>query len=269
MAFEGYELVFDGVSCSKYDLMLYDIGSNKQSDTIKITSAGKIISDKMANKPTSILYGTEQNEPLSFSVVLTASPKRIETNQPFDRFELQAIYSWLSGHNTWKWMKIIQPDLEPIKYRCIITELNEISYDGLIWALGCTVTCDSPYAYTNQSVSEFVIDSIDKNILFRNKSSYNGIFYPQLNITLGTSRTITIINQSNKNNTFKFTNIPLAVTDITIDNEKQIITNNTGVNLYPYFNFGWLGLVRGDNNISVSGDCTLKFICDFPVNVGA
>jgi hypothetical protein len=268
MAFTGYDFIFDGVPCSKYGLLLYDIGSNKQSDIISLTSAGKLITDNISKRPTSLLYGTEQNNPLTFNLVFTASPDRIDSNQPFDRFELEAISSWLSWHDTWKWLKIIQPDLEIVKYKCLITELQEITYSGLSWALGCTVTCDSPYAYMNQKEFEYIISTSPTEILFRNRSSYNGIYYPKIEITLGTARTIEINNTTN-NKLFKLTDLPSGTTTISIDNDKQTITSNLGINIYPYFNFNWLGFVRGDNQLSVTGDCTIKFMCEFPVNVGA
>lgn len=269
MAFEGYEFIFDGVPCSKYDLILCNIESNKQSENIKLTSAGKLITDRTLKKPSSILYGAEKNEPLTFNLVFVASPERMENNQPFDRFELQVITSWLSGHNNWKWLKIIQPDLETIRYKCLITDLTEITFGSYPWALGCTVTCDSPYGYMNQTEKSIVIGANRTHFLFRNRSSSNEVYYPKLEITMGVSRNIEITNSSNKNNILKFTDLPTSVHRIVIDNEKQLIQNDSGLNIYNNFNFGWLGLVRGDNDISVLGDCTLKFICEFPVNVGA
>lgn len=269
MAFEGYEMIFDGVSCFKYDLILCDIGGNKQSETVNFTSAGKLITDKTLKNTSSLLYGTEQSDPLSFNLVLVASPERIENNQPFDRFELQTIASWLSGHNSWKWLKIVQPDLETVRYKCLITELTEITFGNHPWALGCTVTCDSPYAYMTSFSHEYIIGFDKTNFLFRNRSSYNGIYYPKIILSLGTARTIEITNKSNKNNIFKFTNLPDSVNTIVIDNKKQSINSDLGTNIYQYFNFNWFGLIRGDNEISVLGDCALGFTCEFPVNVGA
>ena len=269
MAFNSYEMIFDGISCNKFGLMLYDIGSFRQNENINITSAGKPITDSISRRVSSILYGTEKNIPLTFNLVLVVSPDRIESSQYLDRYELQKITGWLTGHDSWKWLKIIQPDLETIRYKCLITEITEITIVGQPWALNCVVTCDSPYAYMNPNQFEYTIGENPTNILFRNRSSFNGTYYPKIEIILGISKNIEIKNVSNKNSIFKFTNIPSGVTSISIDNDKQIISNNLKINLYPYFNFGWLGFVRGDNQLVVTGDCTLNFICEFPVNVGA
>lgn len=268
MAFSGCEIIFDGVPGMKYDLMLYDIGSNRQSDSVNLTSAGKPIEDRISKSPTSLLYGVEDNEPLSFQIVLAASPDRLERRIPYDRFEIEAISSWLTGHQTWKTLKIVQPDLSQTRYRCLITDCKQISYGNLPWAFSCTVTCDSPYAYRSTQESEYVCGVGQTDILLRNRSSYNGLYYPMVEIILQDSRAIEIVNRSNKNFSFKFENLPSPVHKIVVDNQSKVITNDADLNIYGCFNFGYLGLVRGDNNLTVVGPCSLKFICDFPINVG-
>lgn len=268
MAFSGYEVIFDGVPGIKYDLLLYDIGSNKQSDNINFTSAGKLIEDRLSRSPTSLLYGVEDNGPLSFQIVLAASPDRIERNIPYDRFEIEAISSWLTGHRRWKTLKIVQPDLSHVRYQCLITDFKQILYEHLPWAFSCTVTCDSPYAYYSTQEFEYVCGVGQTDILLRNRSSYNGIYYPMVEIMLQNSKSVEIVNRSNKNASFKFENLPSAVHKIVVDNKSKVITNDADLNIYSCFNFGYIGLVRGDNDLRITGPCTVKFICDFPINVG-
>jgi len=55
---------------------------------------------------------------------------------------------------------------------------------------------------------------------------------------------------------------------VSLDNKNQIITNNMDLNLYPYFNMRFLRLCRGDNYLNITGDATVKFICEFPTNIG-
>lgn len=269
MAFSGYELIFDGISGMKYDLLLYDIGSNKQSDNVNFTSVGKIVEDRIAKSPTSLLYGIEDNEPLSFPIVLAASPERMERRIPYDRFEIEAISSWLTGHQTWKTLKIVQPDLSQAQYRCLITDFTQISYGNLPWAFSCTVTCDSPYAYRSTQEFEYACGGGETDVLLRNSSSYNGLYYPIVEILLPDSRAIEIVNLSNKNVSFKFENLPSAVHKIVVDNRSKVISNDAELNIYSCFNFGYIGLVRGDNALRITGPCTVKFICNFPTNVGA
>lgn len=252
----------------KYDLMLYDIGSNKQDDSVSFSSAGKLVEDRVSRRLSSLLYGTEKNQPLTFKLVFGASPTRMEKGISYDRFEIEAISSWLTGHDTWKWLKVDQPDMESIRYRCLITELQQISYGGHPWAFSCTVTCDSPYAYRSARPDIYICNSDKTEIMFRNRSSYNGTYYPIVEIELIDSTGIEIINHSDQNRSFQFSDIPASIRKITVDNENKVITTDSEIDVYSSFNFKFLRFVRGDNKLSVIGKCVLKFICDFPVNVG-
>lgn len=268
MAFSGSEFIFNGVHCLQHDLMLYDIGAYKQKEDISFSSAGKLITDSISREPSTLLYGTQANNPLTFDLVFCATPARMEQNIPFDRFEIESISSWLTGHDTWKWLKIIQPDLLDVQFKCLITELKTATFGSNPWAFSCTVTCDSPYAYRSEQISEYVCTGAQTDISFRNRSSYNGLYYPKLEITLKGATSVEIINHSNKNVNFKFENLPASVRTITVDNKSKVITNSADLNIYSCFNFGYLGLVRGQNKLSILGNCTLKFICNFLVNVG-
>lgn len=59
----------------------------------------------------------------------------------------------------------------------------------------------------------------------------------------------------------------LAQLRIELD-ENGVLTNSEGLNLYPYYNFERLGLVRGENRLVVTGKCNLTIRCEFPVDVG-
>ena len=71
------------------------------------------------------------------------------------------------------------------------------------------------------------------------------------------------------NREFKFTNLPTPNSLVVdIDNHNQMITNNANLNIYPNFNNKFMRLLRGDNTLKISGKAQVKFICEFPVNVG-
>ena len=80
---------------------------------------------------------------------------------------------------------------------------------------------------------------------------------------------ILIQNLSDKNRMFQFSELPGGRSLIIyIDNKNQVITNNMDLNLYPCFNMKFMRLVRGDNILKISGQAEVKFICEFPVNIG-
>lgn len=82
--------------------------------------------------------------------------------------------------------------------------------------------------------------------------------------------TISIVNNTDDGRTFKFSELPNIGSDtiITIDNMNRIITASNDQNLYPYFNFKFFRLKRGYNSLTLKGTGTVKFICEFPVNIG-
>lgn len=268
MSFWGYEFLFDGKSCREFGLMVYDIDSNTQGD-ISFPSAGTIHEERIAGRTTSLFYGLEQNEALTFRLVFGVNLGSIHAHSSLDRWDIASIASWLTGHTEYKWLEIAQPDMETVRYRCLISELETISYNGEPWAFSCTVSCDSPFGYTYPY--SYVIAS-GQTYCLRSKSSYNGYYRPKMRLTTTSgsgNKSFSIVNQSDGGRTFSFTGLPAAIKEIEIDNENQVIVNRQeGLNLYPYCNFTFFRLKRGENLLRVTGNYDVEIICEFPVNIG-
>lgn len=269
MAFWGHTFIFDDIPCSDFGLMVYHFGSTGQDDVL--FQSGSIIEDRVPGRYDSLLYGLEQNQALEYTLVFGANLASIDRNESIDRYEVEAIASWLTGHQTRKWLTIVQDDMESFRYKCLITELKLITYGDMPWAFSCKVNCDSPFAYTFPEETTFTISGIE-TVNFFNRSTYNGYYYPKLEITMGNDWTaLQIENLSDGNRMFQFSDIPLGELNnnkIYVDNKNMIITNDRDLNFYKYFNMNFLRLVRGDNQLKIRGRATIKFICEFPVNVG-
>lgn len=227
----------------------------------------------------SLLRGVEDDDKLSFPLSFGLCPDRMERRQFLDRFEIESVSSWLTGHRSWGWLTIEQADLARVRYRCIITELEEVSSGWDTYGFTCTVQCDSHYAYMIPQEHKYHCDD-ELNIDFFNRSSMNAPYFPSLVIEPLGSRGVSIVNQS-------FGGIGPAWGDLAyINGERQpalpalaglkikmdengVLTNSEGLNLYPYYNFERLGLVRGKNRLVVTGRCNLMIRCEFPVDVGA
>lgn len=263
MSFYGSQFTFDGIPCSDYDLMLYDIGSSNEDGKFAST---KIIEDRIARRYTPLHYGITQNTPLSFSITIGLNAERIDNNKQLDRWEMETIASWLTGHDTYKYLEIVQPDMDIIRYKCIITNLESITYGKIPWAFKCEVTCDSPYAYMLPSNYLFTVDGIH-NVKFHCPASCK-CYYPKLNISLKSGNSFSVINHSDNGREFLFTNLPANPIDIYVDNENEIITNSKQLNLYDCFNFKFFRLVKGCNKLELKGTADVEFICEFPLNIG-
>ena len=124
MSFYGSSFSFDGKSCEDFGLMLYDFDSTKQGNSS--FSKEKVYEDRVMHRPRSIFYGSDYDDSLEFKLVFGADEYSASKGVDIDRQEMEIISSWLTGQNAYKWLVIDQPDMEGIRYRCIITELEMV-----------------------------------------------------------------------------------------------------------------------------------------------
>lgn len=266
MAFWGTEFIFDGIPCSEYGLMVYHFGSEGQEDVN--FQNGEIVEDRIPGRYDALTYGLVQNQSLEYTLVFGANMESIDANASLDRYEVEAVAAWLTGHNVRKWLTIVQDDMESFRYKCFISELKLITYGDMPWAFSCRVSCDSPFAYSVPDEYSYAVNGETQVRLF-NRSSFNGFYRPKLEIAIHGGGGVSIQNLSDGNRTFEFRPLPGGNSlVIYVDNKNQVITNNMDLNLYPYFNMKFMRLVRGDNILKIRGNATVKFICEFPVNIG-
>lgn len=265
MSFYGSSFSFDGVSCEEYGLMLYDFDNTTQGNS-KFASLD-ILEDRVYQRPKSLFYGTTYKDPLEFKLVFGANEYSAAHGESIDRQDMEVISSWLTGHHSYKWLTIDQPDMDGIRYRCIINDLEtlEIGFDK--WAFACTVHCDSPFAYTLPVDFEYAVDG-KVDILLRSRSSSNDAYSPKICLTLTNGGDFQIINHSMGDSAFHLTGVPSSVGKILIDGERGILSCDSGWNLYPHSNFIFPKLRRGDNHITLTGSGIVKYTCEFPVSVG-
>jgi phage-related protein len=268
VAFYGCSFSFDGISSNEHGLVIYDFGSTNQGDA-SFSSSISLIEDRIPSRRTPIVYGSSQNDPLEFNLVFGIHPDDIDINHPLDRWDVNAISTWLTGVDGYRWLEIDQFDMQNIRFKCIISSLKLITPDMQPWAFSCKVTCDSPFAYTYPTTFTYSVSSSGTYNLY-SESSYKGYYNPILEITFKSSAgNCTIKNNSDGGREMKFTSVPSSSNcTLYIDCETEIITASTGLNIYPYFNFKFLRLVRGDNSLTITGNCTVNIICEFPINVG-
>ncbi len=270
MSFYGCRFSFNGIPCTEYGLMLYSFGRSDQEESSLSTDI-KIVEDRISRRSTPIHYGVVNNTPLEFNMVFGADMDAIDKDVFFDRWDMGVISSWLTGHNTYKWLEITQPDMEAVRYKCFITDLQQVSFGKIPWGFSCKVKCDSPFAYLFPETFTYTVSGT-KNFSFYNRSMLNGYYKPKLDITIYQgqqgSDSLSIINHSDGDRTMSFTNIPSSVNTIHIDNENEIITCDGVSNLFPYFNFNFFRLKRGNNLITATGAFALDIVCEFPVGVG-
>lgn len=267
MAFWGSSFVFNGIPCDDFDLMVYDVGNDTQGGGT-FASVVSIIDESLLSKWRPMFYGVKREEKLTFDIVFGVNMERIDSGNYFDRYEIDEIATWLTGHETYKELEIIQDDMTHVRYKCIITQLAEVSFGNIPWAMRATVTCDSPFAYMYPREYVYELTGTAQTILFNNESSLNGYYKPVVEFTTQNGGTLSIVNKTDNDREFKFTLLPAATQKLIVDNENCVITCTSDINLYPYFNYKFLRLKRGYNTLVITGTGELKIKCEYPVNVG-
>lgn len=269
MGFLAKKFSFNRIPCEEYGLRIFDIDGNNNGAT-PFASVGELQTDVVPSKGRAFLYGRTFSKPLEFNLVFGLDPLMLKMDEHLDRYEMDAIANWLTGTNKYQWLEIEQPDLEIIRYHCMISELVPIQLSWLPWAFSAKITCDSPYGYMFPQKFHYPCNQ-KTAINLISRSTINQLYYPKLKIQLNGSNTISIVNKSCNNAELAFTGLPQSYFfTILIDNDLGKIESSDSSygNLYQYFNFNWLPLKKGMNKLEVTGNCILDFVCEFPVNYG-
>ena len=123
LAFYGSYFIFDDRPCEEFNCMIYDLGTYKdEAGTMYASST--VVEDKVARRFDTIYYNMEPPKQLEFAFTFGADTCKINRNEPLDRWDMDAITSWLTNKDGYHWLEIFQPDLDIIRYKCIITELK-------------------------------------------------------------------------------------------------------------------------------------------------
>ena len=265
MAFNSYEFSFNGESSLMYGLMIYDYDGNGQGN-VSFGNQAAIVETRTNNRIQPLHFGVNYHQkPLEFKLVFGAE-------NPLDRYDLQNISMWLTGHQQYQWLSIDQPDLEHVQFRCLITKLTPLAHSWLPVAFEANVLCDCPYAYGYPFEESYTING-ETNILFRNNGSVREYFKPYISFrpAFGTTE-LKIVNADDGGREFLLSDIPTGAAVVNIDNRNGIIQDQDNkFNLYDGFKdcMKFFRLVHGDNNLVVTGNGTLTIYGRFLYNVSA
>lgn len=260
--FKSYEFTYAGMPASMFSMYVADTSSNKHSAN-SFGNKANLVETRLANRITPIHYGVRYNDtPLSFSLIFGADHK-------LDRYEMQAVSKWLTGYQEYQWLSIDQPDMEHIQFRCLIQELTPIHISWMPMAFEAKIICDCPYGYSYPFEKMFQI-SQSTSVRFYNDSTCVEKLRPTLLVNLAADCTSFAVKNNSTGEEMRFDNLPKGGLSIRIDNENQVVTENVfGYDLYDYFNFVFLELESGDNNLEFTGSGSVTIIGRYLYNVGA
>lgn len=246
MGFYAKSFVFDNVPSEMYGLLISTKdGAEGSTDA---SSDVEIVTQEIFRRPAPYFYGTTQRPVLSFEVEVYTPYGEISS------VDASAIQSWLFGHNQYKKLQIVQPDMEDYYYSCILTSPKVNRVGNIIRGFTFTVVCDSPFAWGNLVTTRYT--QSNRNYRIFNMSDNNYYTFPIVKIKLnGTAGSFNLTNITDNNKTMSFSGL-LAGDTVIIDTDLQIITANLTPNILNTMNspIYFFRLLKGHNNIFVEGN---------------
>jgi phage-related protein len=247
MAFWARSFIWDDTPSEIYDMRVFRFdGGGKDS-----SPAGgdiQIIKKDAPRRSKPYFYGVIQNEVLSFPLVFGGY-------NAIDAATRNTVEKWLFGQTTYNKLQIVQYELMGVYYNCFLTNPQIVSVGNLAYAYECTAICDSPWAWEFEKTQThtYAGDSVNDSFVFTNDSANMDYLYPDIVFsTNALGNSITITNETDSNRQFIFTAISPSET-ITVDNERQIITSDTGLRRLAKFNLKWFRYLPGNNTITITG----------------
>ena len=199
--------IFDGVPSETYGLMIY-FTSDEEMKELSLGTDVDMIEDRLPKRVSPIHYGVDMNKSMTF-------PLTFGSTEYLEDYDVDAILSWLTGHQQYKWLEFVDGD-HYVRYKCHLNNMKSVYINGLPVAFTCDVECDGQFAYEYPTSYQYDIDNTEALIEFFNKSSYNGYLYPKMTINFGDDcNSFSIINESDNDREFKINYFDRAITDTT------------------------------------------------------
>lgn len=260
--FKSYEFTYAGMPASMFSMYVADMSSNKHSAN-SFGNKANLVEKRLANRIAPIHYGVRYNDtPLSFTLIFGADHK-------LDRYEMQAVSKWLTGHQDYQWLSIDQPDMEHIQFRCLIKELTPIHLSWAPMAFEAKIICDCPYGYSYPFAKTYQISG-DTTVRFYNDSTCTEKLCPEMLVNLSSGCTSFAVKNKTTGAEMRFDNLPGGSLTIRVDNENQVVTEEvSGYDLYEHFNFTFFELEPGDNELVFTGAGSVTISGRYLYNVGA
>ena len=248
--FRAVNFVFDGVNSSKYGLVISELDFNASTEVTGIADLTiETYTARRNNKHHMI--GFTEDEIMTFSMSFNSVGF-----VPIDRRYLSEINTWLFNQPSYKKLQILQRDLNDVFFMCRLVSVQQEMLNDEIIGFKCTVECDNNCAYEHTRTITYDLSDNEttKTFVFNNRSTSIYGLKPTIEFTLSEGTGLTINNTTTGVQTV-FTGLQQLDT-ITMDNENQIITAESGNNVSDCFNCNFVNLKRGLNTLVITGKCS-------------
>lgn len=276
---------FNGVSCTDFELFLYNDQSMSKSFNYK-----EISEEFVGDKWRPYFYGTKFKNKFTFTLNFGLSMARLDAGEYLTLTEINNVSRWLGGHSEYKVLEFDDPymkiDFIPdasisddsaedaksysVWCRCMLKGLQLQRNGDKPFGFTADFDCDSAYGYITLESKTIPISAETITASFDNQSCHNGYYFPKITYaSSGALGSLAIVNLSDNNRPFTISDIDSSIRSVVIDSEKCVITNDKGLNLYEKCNFIFPKFINGVNNLRISGatGSTLTIERVFPVEL--
>ena len=94
--------IFDGVPSETYGLMIY-FTSDEEMKELSLGTDVDMIEDRLPKRVSPIHYGVDMNKSMTF-------PLTFGSTEYLEDYDVDAILSWLTGHQQYKWLEFVDGD---------------------------------------------------------------------------------------------------------------------------------------------------------------
>jgi phage-related protein len=260
MTIQEYNFIFNGTSNEEFGVILCKFDSTSSSSNDEET---EITTSKTYGSDIFHLVNIDYTNPLRFTLTICK-----QDGTYFNSEEQRSIKKWLCRTDGYHWLYIDQDDLYDIRYRVIISFGEMVDISGRNGGMTFNVQCDSPFPYSHEKIVSRTCNSGTLTFDVFNDSDFaeaDKILYPNIVITSATTGNISIKNNTT-NEEMLFTNcLNGEVITITEDEIPSTTANRT---IIDYWNYNSIYFVDGLNNVTISGNCTVKLTYSSPKRVG-
>lgn len=252
--------IFDGKSSADYNMIVYYLSDDAMRE-LEIGTNVEAVEERLLRKTSPIHYGNKLNQGMVFPITFGCLDY-------IDSEIVDEIIGWLTGHNSYKIFSMDIDDEYSIRVKAMFNNFKVVALNGTPLAFSCDLVCDSQFSYSTPITKTINVSTTQSTYTFNNPSVHNGYIYPVLTISLNNCSSLAIVNESDNNRRFEFSDIPSAYrsSTITVDCNNQIITSsNSSFNPYEYFNGKFLRLVKGKNVLKLTGggSCTVNMTNEY------
>jgi hypothetical protein len=247
-------------SYDDFDLQIVHFESGDSGEVDSYLSQEAVYTDSPRGTKRT-MYGTRYN-----SVALLQITVMRPDGSEFGIEKTREINKWLTGSNQYSWMDLYVGDEVKYRMHCFVQDIKPYKIDSRIVGFVITAESSSPWCYSSlQTVSQTFNDNTTIEI---NNQSDDLYTYTGLRTVFESKmkQSLTIAN----NTIGETTRIDgLAANEVITLSENMFITSDNTSRIFGNdFNWQWMPLVPGENTITVTGSCTIKFEWREPRKVG-